>query len=198
AACLQLAGGLWRWQPRVPGLLSGRWLAGGIHAALPAAAQRAYAARQPLAFDLQLTLVGQERLAIVPLADENTAKLSSNWPHPSFGGEFLALRRDIGPEGFEAEWSVSSLVSSARAQLLQREQPGRGRSADAVAQSFDSFDVSLVEPLNVYALTTRAVKYGMLFVVLVLMAAFMFELFARLRLHPVQYGLVALSISLFF
>ncbi len=198
APVLQLAGESARWQPRVPGLPSGSWLAGGIHAALPDAAQRAFDARQPLAFDLQLTLVGQERLAIVPLADENTAKLSSNWPHPSFGGEFLALRRNIGPEGFEAEWSVSSLVSSARAQLLQREQPERGRSADAVAQSFDSFDVSLVEPLNVYALTTRAVKYGMLFVVLVVMAAFMYELFAQLRLHPVQYGLVALSISLFF
>jgi inner membrane protein len=58
--------------------------------------------------------------------------------------------------------------------------------------------VSLIEPLNVYALSSRAVKYGLLFVGLTLMAAFMFELFARLRLHAVQYGLVGLSITLFF
>jgi len=30
------------------------------------------------------------------------------------------------------------------------------------------------------------------------MAAFMFELFKKLRLHPVQYGLVGLAIALFF
>jgi inner membrane protein len=33
---------------------------------------------------------------------------------------------------------------------------------------------------------------------LVLIASFMFELFRKLRLHPVQYGLVGLSIALFF
>ena len=68
---------------------------------------------------LELTLVGQERLSIVPLADENTAHLRSDWPHPSFGGEFLAVRRTVSAAGFEADWAVSSLVSSARAQLLQ-------------------------------------------------------------------------------
>jgi inner membrane protein len=201
APVLRLAGASGRWQPRVPGLPQDSWLAGGIHAPLPAAAQQAFDARQPLAFELQMVLVGQERLSIVPLADENTAQLSSDWPHPSFGGEFLATRRSITERGFDAEWSVSSLVSSARAQLLQGARPERGGNAQAApaqAQALDSFDVSLIEPLNVYTMTDRAVKYGLLFVALVLMAAFMFELFARLRLHPVQYGLVGLSITFFF
>ena len=47
-------------------------------------------------------------------------------------------------------------------------------------------------------MSTRAGKYGFLFIGLVLAAAFMFELFRKLRLHPVQYGLVGLSIALFF
>jgi inner membrane protein len=62
----------------------------------------------------------------------------------------------------------------------------------------DTFAVTLVEPVNVYSLTDRAIKYGLLFVALTLLAAFMFELFRRLRLHPVQYALVALAISVFF
>jgi inner membrane protein len=203
APVLRLAGAGARWQPRVPGLPQESWLAGGIHAPLPAAAQQAFDARQPLAFDLQMVLVGQERLSIVPLADENTAQLSSDWPHPSFGGEFLATRRNVTERGFDAEWSVSSLVSSARAQLLQGARPERvaaaqGAQVAPAPHALDSFDVSLIEPLNVYAMTDRAVKYGLLFVALVLMAAFMFELFARLRLHPVQYGLVGLSITFFF
>ena len=198
APALTLAGSAGRWLPRVPGVPADSWLAKGIHAPLPASALQAFQQKQALDFRLDLALVGQERLAIVPLADENTARLTSAWPHPSFGGEFLALRRSVGPNGFEAEWSVSSLVSSARAQLLQGRRPETGAPARNALEGLDSFDVSLIEPLNVYALTDRAVKYGLLFVGLVLMAAFMFELFARLRLHPVQYGLVGLSITLFF
>jgi inner membrane protein len=200
APALSLAGAPGRWQPRVPGVPAESWVAQGIHAPLPDAALQAFQQRRPLDFRLDLALVGQERLAIVPLADENSAQLASDWPHPSFGGEFLATRRTVGAAGFEAEWAVSSLVSSARAQLLQgvSGRGERGVPAARIADGLDSFDVSLIEPLNVYALSSRAVKYGLLFVGLTLMAAFMFELFARLRLHPVQYGLVGLSITLFF
>jgi inner membrane protein len=190
---LTLAGAPGRWQPRVPGLPTSTWLEQGIHAPLPEPAQRAFTQRQPFDFHLDLRLVGQERLAIVPLADENTAHLASDWPHPSFGGKFLATRRTVTPHGFEADWSVSSLVSAARGQLLQSLQ-GPGTAPAAI----ESFDVSIIQPLNVYSLSNRAVKYGLLFVGLTLMAAFMFELFARLRLHPVQYALVGLSITLFF
>ena len=205
APTLRIAGAAGRWLPRVPHVPAQSWLAQGIHAALPAEAQEAFAQKQPLDFQLDLTLVGQERLSVVPLADENTAQLTSDWPHPSFGGEFLAVRRTVTDKGFDASWSVSSLVSSARAQLLHdlrgeaNVSPQRGVAAGRqLADRLDSFDVSLIEPLNVYAMSERAVKYGLLFVGLVLMAAFMFELFAQLRLHPVQYGLVGLSITLFF
>lgn len=198
APALTLAGAPGRWLPRVPAVPAESWLSQGIHAPLPAPALQAFQQHQPLEFRLDLTLIGQERLAIVPLADENTAHLSSDWPHPAFGGEFLAVRRSVSASGFEAEWSVPALVSSARAQLLQGGGPERGAPGGRGGEALDSFDVSLIEPLNVYALSSRAVKYGLLFVALTLMAAFMFELFARLRLHPVQYGLVALSLTLFF
>jgi inner membrane protein len=201
APVLTLAGAAGRWQPRVPGVPQDGWLAKGIHAPLPAPALQAFQQRMPMDFQLQLTLTGQERLSIVPLADETTAQIGSDWPHPSFGGEFLAVRRTVSERGFEAQWAVSSLVSSARAQLLQGERPERpegGAPPVPRGEALDSFDVSLIEPLNVYTLTSRAVKYGLLFVGLTLLAAFMFELFAQLRLHPVQYGLVGLSITLFF
>lgn len=198
APSLTIGGSGGSWLPRVPGLPQNSWLAGGIHAPLPAAALQAFQQRQGLDFRLDLALVGQEKLAIVPIADENTARLTSDWPHPSFGGKFLAVRRQVTSDGFEAEWAVSSLVSSARAQLLQSPRPDRGAPQGQAAGEVDTFDVSLIEPLNVYALSSRAVKYGLLFVGLTLMAAFMFELFARLRLHPVQYGLVGLSVTLFF
>lgn len=183
------------WLPRVPAVAEDSWLARGIHAPLPAAALQAWDRKQPLDFEFDLRLVGQERLAVVPVAGETTAHLASSWAHPSFGGNFLAARREVSERGFDADWAVSSLVSTARAQLLRTIEPA---TAGNPRIPLESFDVSLVEPLNVYALTGRAVKYGLLFVGLVLMATFMFELFRKLPLHPVQYGLVALAIVVFF
>ncbi|WP_233259632.1 cell envelope integrity protein CreD [Ramlibacter sp. WS9] len=199
APALRLAGETAKFLPRIPGAADGSWLARGIHAPVAGAALQAWERREPVAFDMKMVIIGQERLSIAPLADETTTHLTSTWPHPSFGGQFLAVQRTVTDSGFEASWAVSSLVSSARKQILASQGGRDPRAAGAgQADALDSFDVTLAQPLNVYSQSTRAVKYGALFVALVLMAAFMFELFKKLRLHPVQYALVGLAIALFF
>lgn len=182
--------------PRVPPLDEDNWLYRGVHAPLPAAALRAWNQREPIDFRLHIALIGQSRLAVVPLADETVAHLSSTWAHPSFGGSFLGTNK-VTPNGFDADWAVSSLATSARAQI-SRTEAAAAKAGTPLGAGMESFDVSLIEPLDVYALTGRAVKYGLLFVALTLMAAFMFELLKHLRLHPVQYALVGLAITLFF
>jgi inner membrane protein len=192
---LNLAGEAMRFAQRIPNVPDTSWLTQGIHAPLAGAAREAFERRQPMPFDLKIGLVGQERLSIAPVADDTTAHLSSPWPHPSFGGRFLAAQRSVSETGFDARWSISSLSSSAARQVTQSLAK---REARMPAAPVDTFDVTLAQPLNVYSMSNRAVKYGALFVGLTLMAAFMFELFRKLRLHPVQYGLVGLSIALFF
>lgn len=195
---LRLADETLRFQQRLPGVAEDAALAGGIHAPLAGSALAAWQAGRPLGFTLKLGVVGQERLAMVPIGEETTAHLVSPWAHPSFGGRFLASERSVTAQGFDARWRVSSLVTTAREEVREGLRGGRdGRPAGAGA-AMQSFDVSLAQPLNVYAMSTRAAKYGLLFIGLVLMAAFMFELFRRLPLHPVQYGLVGLSIAVFF
>jgi inner membrane protein len=181
--------------PRIPGMSQDVWPFQGVHAPLPAAALEAWKKHQPMDFRLELGLTGQSRFGIVPLGDDTRAHIASTWPHPSFGGSFLAAQRAVTERGFEADWAVSSLATSARAQLDRITADAKPGSQ---AMPLDTFDVSLINPLDVYALTGRAVKYGMLFVALTLMAAFMFELLRHLKLHPVQYGLVGLAITLFF
>lgn len=192
APALKAEGEALAFAQRVPGAAEGSWLGKGVHAPLKGQALQAFERRQPITFDLKLSLVGQEKLSMAPVADETRATLNSPWPHPSFGGRFLASERTITDSGFDARWNISSLVSSARGQVLAS-LAGSGKRGD-----LDSFDVTLAQPLNVYAMTNRAVKYGLLFVGLTLMAAFMFELLRKLRMHPVQYALVGLSIALFF
>lgn len=215
-----------RLQQGIPGLGASE-SSQGIHAPLSGEALRALASGQALDFRLALKLVGQEQLRIVPAAEDTEAHLQSPWPHPSFGGRFLASERTVGDAGFDARWRVSALVSTARMQLLRQwageaappagvacagddsacrvaataasaAQNALAAPARADLREVDSFDVALAQPVNVYFMAHRAAKYGALFIGLVLMASFMFELFRQLRLHPVQYGLVGLSVALFF
>ncbi|UVH57432.1 cell envelope integrity protein CreD [Variovorax paradoxus] len=201
---MTMSGEALRFKQRVPGLADGAWFADGIHAPLTGAALNAWQANTPVAFEMKLGLVGQDTLSVAPIAEETTAHLTSPWAHPSFGGRFLAAERSVTPQGFDAHWRVSSLVTSAREQV-RAGLSGRSNAAEAATTqarqntgSLQTFDVSLAQPINVYSMSTRAGKYGALFIGLVLMAAFMFELFRKLRLHPIQYGLVGLSIALFF
>ena len=146
-------------------------------------------------FTLDFNLVGKQRLAIVATAGDLQASIKSSWPHPRFGGRFLATQHDITPQGFTAQWRVSALVSSARTQLIEAI---KSREAKGQRSAWDSFDVTIIEPVNPYVITERALKYGILLIGLVLGAAFLFEVVQKHALHPVQYGLVGLSISVFF
>ncbi len=84
----------------------------GVHAALPDAMRHKTDA---LSLDVELELVGTERLAIVPLGETTQVRMQSNWPHPSFGGRFAPSEHHIDTEGkgFEANWRVTSMASNA-------------------------------------------------------------------------------------
>jgi len=61
-----------------------------------------------------------------------------------------------------------------------------------------AIEVHFIEPINIYSLSNRAIKYGFLFVALIFSAFLLFELVKRLRIHPAQYLLVGLAIAIFF
>jgi inner membrane protein len=164
----------------------------GLHTTLAAPAAGA-----TLAFDVEFksSLQGTETLSIAPLAERNVITLESAWPHPQFHGDFLPRTRAIGPDGFRARWEVSSLASNAQSQFRARMS---GRTNQGATDAVDAISVSLVDPVNIYSQVDRATKYGVLFVLLTFVAFFMFEFLKQLRIHPIQYGLVGLSIAIFF
>jgi inner membrane protein len=142
--------------------------------------------RRQLEAKLDLTLAGTESLGLAPLGNQNLLTLSSSWPHPSFEGR-SPRKRDISARGFSATWNIPGLASTAQRRFLEG-SPG----------SIDAVRVSLVEPVDVYAKTERATKYGLLFVLLTFVGFFLFEVTKELPIHPIQYGLVGLALALFF
>lgn len=132
-----------------------------------------------LPFSIRVRLMGTSGFAFIPVGHVVTADLSSNWPHPSFGGDFLPRTRSVQNTGFSAQWSTTALASNG-------------------AGAQQGFQVRLIEPIDVYQQATRSVKYGFLFIALSFAAFFVFEQLKSLRIHPIQYLLVGLAQAVFF
>lgn len=144
-----------------------------------------------LDFDFTLRLNGAEVLRFAPLGDTTSIAVRSNWPSPSFVGNYLPESREVRDDGFEASWKVSNIGRALPSQWTSQESV----SAD-LAQS--AFGVRLYQPVSLYQLTLRAAKYGVLFVGLTFVAYFLFEVVGGLSLHPLQYLLVGMGNALFF
>lgn len=181
----------------------------GLHAALPESVR----GQAPgLTATLDLELVGTERLSIVPLGGSTEVQMTSGWPHPSFGGRFLPSEREVKGDGFSAQWRLSSLATTAQADIAEGKRvcvggPGDGYSDGAddgmrggatPRDCADSFSVAFIDPVNPYSLSDRATKYGVLFIALTFVAVGLFELMKKLRVHPVQYLLVGSALCSFF
>jgi inner membrane protein len=180
----------------------------GFHAALPDWSPESASARPgPLQVNVQLVLAGTESLAIAPVADDTKVAMRSNWPHPSFGGRFLPSTREIGDMGFTADWQVSALASAAQRQWLDGaatcpidhgEVSEPAAAAAASTPCIEAFSVAFVDPVSAYALSDRATKYGLLFIVLTFAAVALLEATRRLRVHAMQYLLVGCALVIFF
>jgi inner membrane protein len=66
------------------------------------------------------------------------------------------------------------------------------------ALAASAFGVNLYQPVDAYQRVERAVKYACLFVAFTFMAFFCWERVRRLRIHPVQYALIGLALSVFY
>ncbi|MFA5083659.1 MAG: cell envelope integrity protein CreD [Hydrogenophilaceae bacterium] len=142
---------------------------------------------------LELEIAGSGRLDLAPVAESNDIKLHSAWPHPSFAGRFLPESREIGADGFDARWRVNDFATGGDRVLSDRgdiSAPGHWLS--------NSIGVSLIDPVDAYTQTDRAVRYGFLFVLLTLGGFFLFELLKRKPVHPLQYLLIGFAVVLFF
>ncbi|UXH78341.1 cell envelope integrity protein CreD [Roseateles amylovorans] len=183
----------------------------GLHAVLPE-----QVLDQPLQLQVALDLIGMTDFGLVPAAGATDVHLRSSWQHPSFGGRFLPVSSRLGPDGFEAHWQVSELATTALADALAGKalpqvvrdpevdvrtylaEMAPGGAAAGDARIADALAFSMVDPVNPYVMSDRAIKYGLMFIVLTFVCVALLEVLSARQVHPVQYLLVGLAMSLFF
>ncbi|WP_395677250.1 cell envelope integrity protein CreD, partial [Enterobacter sp.] len=158
----------------------------GIHIPLTDKALEA----KTFTLEMSLNLAGTGSFAVVPVGRNSELTLNSNWPHPGFMGDYLPVKHKISETGFQANWQSSWFANNMESWFSGQPSPEW--------RDIPAFSVTVATPADQYQLTDRAVKYAILLIVLTFMAFFVFETLTGLRLHPMQYLLVGLSLVLFY
>lgn len=129
-------------------------------------------------FLVSLKVNGSESLFFKPVGSLTEVEMRSDYPSPSFGGDFLPVEREVRTDGFTAKWLISQITMSS--------------------PSSNSFGVRLVKPVTQYRQTERATKYGLLIIFLVFIAGFVVEIISKKPINIIQYLVIGASLVLFY
>lgn len=159
-------------------------------------------------FSFKLQLNGSRLLSFLPFASEMNVNLTSPWANPSFEGAFIPADKSVTKAGFTAKWKIIELnrnygqfgLDDFITNNNDDEMPSRMFDNDRIApdNAVGAFGVNLIMPVDQYQRTTRAAKYGVLFVILTFVTFFFFELLRKKYVHPLQYLIVGFAIMLFY
>jgi len=156
---------------------------GGIYAVLPA-----FAADAKANFNMVITIQGSRQVRFLPIGQDTHIDIAADWPSPSFQGSFLPGSSNIRDDGFDAAWDIS---------YLSRDIPLHWKTG-IIDYSDAMFGVNFFRAIDTYSLNTRAVKYGILFLVVPFLTLFLFEVLTKQRIHPVPYLLSGIANVIFY
>lgn len=137
----------------------------------------------------EMKFTGAQRLTFLAFARATSVVMKGDWPSPSFNGGVLPTTQNITPAGFAATWSVPFIARNVPADGAEDIVNRLGRTA---------MGVSFVELADPYQQVTRSLKYAVLFISLVFLSYFLFEIGSGKRVHPAQYILLGVAQLIFY
>lgn len=142
-------------------------------------------------FNTILNLNGSLGLYAAPMAKESTINFNSDWPDPSFQGQWLPTTRQITKSGFNSSWFITSISRN-----FPQQWKNNNFNIDKLRKSV--VGVEFINPVDNYRMTERSIKYVSLFLVMTFVLIWLFEILSKIRVHMLQYLLIGISMSLFY
>lgn len=141
-------------------------------------------------FEMNLKVNGSEQLRFIPIGRETNVAMTSNWASPSFNGNYLPdpKTKEISENGFKATWKVLQINRE-----FEQEFFGQLPQINAAA-----FGVKLLIPVDEYQKSERATKYGYLVIALTFLVFFLIQTVSKIHIHPFQYLMIGLALSMFY
>jgi len=136
-----------------------------------------------------LRFSGAQRIAVLAYGKTTHLSAQGDWPSPGFDGGFLPVSRTVSDRGFTAEWSVPFIARGVRAE---------GQTETIAALDATALGVSFIEVADPYQSVNRSLKYVALFLGLVFLTYFVFEVTTGRQVHPAQYILVGVAQIIFY
>ena len=136
-----------------------------------------------------LRFSGAQRIAILSYGKTTRVSAQGDWPSPGFDGGFSPVSRSVTNQGFTAEWSVPFIARGVRAE---------GSAETIIGLQATDLGISFVELADPYQSVDRSLKYVPLFMGLVFLSYFIFEITSGKRVHPAQYILVGFAQIIFY
>ncbi|MCU4550750.1 cell envelope integrity protein CreD [Acinetobacter pittii] len=167
-------------------------------------------------FSLQFDLEGLSQFAFIPTSYEMTYQAKGNWGDVKYDGQSLPFKKLSKKQFFEADWKnialgkrnldhISTCANSqcfyqavnTQSNLISDVDSGYAAS-NTSSNNISGISTQFLEPVNIYTQTDRAIKYGIMVIIITFGCFFLFEILKSLKIHPIQYALVAMAQGVFF
>lgn len=164
-------------------------------------------------FNLQLNLTGLSKFNLIPTSQHVTYDAKGNWADTKYDGQSLPYAKMSQTEQFSAQWknialgqqNLNKIANCENSECMRQFSnaylaPNSNNPAYEGENTVEKIGLSteFLESVNVYTQTDRAIKYGIVIILITFGCFFIFEVLKSLRIHPIQYALVAMAQGIFF
>lgn len=141
-------------------------------------------------FSITMSFNGSKQIELVPIGKTTTMKMASNWADPSFIGNYLPNdeTKTISKDGFKADWKVLHINRAFSQQHLNKIPNLNGFA----------FGTKFMVMVDEYQKSERSAKYGFLVIGLTFLIFFLIQTMSKINIHPFQYLMIGISLTMFY
>lgn len=140
-------------------------------------------------FSMDINMKGSEQIRFIPIGKETDVNVKSDWKTANFIGEYLPYNSDkISTEGFDAKWKILD-INRPYSQQFFKGIPNLKRFA---------FGVNFMIPVDEYQKSERSAKYGFLVIGLTFLIFFLIQTMSKIHIHPFQYLMIGVALTMFY
>jgi inner membrane protein len=140
-------------------------------------------------FAINIAVSGSKQFTIIPIGKETQLNVKSNWKTANFIGSFLPQNSDkITEQGFNANWKVLH-INRPFSQEYFKSLPNLKEYA---------FGVNFMIPVDEYQKSQRSAKYGFLVIALTFLFFFLIQSISKIPIHPFQYLMIGIALTMFY
>lgn len=148
-----------------------------------------FTAQDVMVFNIDFNIKGSEQIRFIPIGKTTEARITSNWKTANFFGEFLPYNNDkISENGFDAKWKILEL-NRPFSQEYKNSIPNLTEFASGV---------NFMIPVDEYQKSERSAKYGFLVIGLTFLIFFLIQTLSKINIHPFQYLMIGLVLTMFY